>query len=76
MANSTTPSYTEDGKMICFWGETDIVKARRTLRIKYNDAPCTPETIQAICDELERNHRYDPVQIERVIIAHFSKKKK
>ncbi len=62
------------GQREYIWGEKDIVAAKRTLRIKYPDAASSVEVIQEMIDELSAKYRYDPVQIERVILQHFRKK--
>lgn len=58
------------------WDGTTTIKAQSLLSVRFDDAPCSTEVIQEMIDLLIEKYRNDPVQLERVIVQHFTKKKK
>ena len=58
------------------WSDKNIKQARALLKLRYDDAEPTEETIQELIDALIKEFRNDPEQIERAILQHFGVKKK
>lgn len=58
------------------WSHKNIKEARGILKLRYDDADCSPETVQEMVDTLIQEFRNDPEQIERAILYHFRTQKK
>jgi hypothetical protein len=61
---------------IYIWGDKQIKEARNLLKLRFDDAPYSAETVQQMLSLLIEKFRNDPEQIDRAIVQHFTKKRK
>jgi hypothetical protein len=66
----------DPARPIYIWGDKQIKEARNILNLRFDEAPFSVETVQQMLSLLIEKLRNDPEQIERVIVQHFTKKRK
>lgn len=57
------------------WRLDDIKEARKLLKLRFDDATFSLETVQEMMTALKSDFGDDPEQIERAIMQFFKKKK-